>query len=139
MFQTGNVVTALILPAAAHGIIIAEGDVGARFYIIKEGEAVVTQGGKEVNRLFRADFFGERSLMHDEPRGASVTALTDMQLLVLDRDTFNAILGPMEKAMKHSKSNEVRLRGVQPGVGRAAVSQVAHLSSSDHPIAFLYK
>lgn len=77
---------------------------GSRFYIIKEGEAIVTKDGKEVNRLFRADFFGERALLRDEPRGATVTALTDMQLLVLDRHTFNAILGPMEQAMAQAKA-----------------------------------
>lgn len=45
---------------------------GDQFYIIKEGEAVVTQktdgGSKRINMLFKADFFGERALLTDEPR-----------------------------------------------------------------------
>lgn len=48
--------------------VVVQGDVGDRFYIIKEGEAVVFVDGKEVNRLFRADFFGEQALLKDEPR-----------------------------------------------------------------------
>lgn len=51
---------------------LLQGEVGDEFYIIKEGEAVVTQktdeGSKRINLLFKADFFGERSLLTDEPR-----------------------------------------------------------------------
>ena len=64
------------------------------------GEAAVTQGGKEVNRLFKADFFGERALLSNEPRGATVSAVQDTVCLTLDRDTFVEILGPMDSAMK---------------------------------------
>ena len=52
-----------------------QGDPGSLFYIIKEGEAVVMQstpqGQKKVNHLFKADFFGERALLSDEPRQAA--------------------------------------------------------------------
>ena len=45
---------------------------GNQFYIIKEGEAVVTQkspeGDQRINMLFKADFFGERALLTAEPR-----------------------------------------------------------------------
>lgn len=63
------------------------------------GEAAVTQGGKEVNRLFKADFFGEKALLSNEPRGATVVASQSTTCLVLDRDTFVEILGPLDKAM----------------------------------------
>lgn len=53
---------------AAGFTVITEGDVGNKFYIIKEGEATVLQEGREVNRLFRSDFFGEQALLKDEPR-----------------------------------------------------------------------
>lgn len=52
--------------------VITEGDKGDLFYIIKEGEAHVfqntQQGQRKVNHLFKADFFGERALLCDEPR-----------------------------------------------------------------------
>lgn len=67
---------------------------------ICSGEAVVTQGGKEVNRLFKADFFGERALLVNEPRGATVSASQQTVCLVLDRETFTEILGPLEKALQ---------------------------------------
>ena len=49
-----------------------QGETGDDFFIIKQGEAVVfqetEQGLRKVNHLFKADFFGERALLTDEPR-----------------------------------------------------------------------
>ncbi|GIL65139.1 hypothetical protein Vafri_18948 [Volvox africanus] len=87
--------------------VIVEGDVGDKFYIIKEGEAQVVQGEKEVNRLFRSDFFGEQALLQDEPRRATVRALSPLVCLSLDRRTFVAVLGPLQDIMAKEKSPEV--------------------------------
>jgi hypothetical protein len=52
--------------------VIHEGDPGNLFYIVKDGEAMVykkaPEGRKEINRLFKADFFGEKALLSDEAR-----------------------------------------------------------------------
>ncbi len=58
---------------AAHAdFACVQGEAGDQFYIVKEGEAVVyqstPQGVKIVNRLFKADYFGERALLTQEPR-----------------------------------------------------------------------
>lgn len=62
--------SALIIISGAK--VIMEGDKGDLFYIIKDGEAIVyqntPQGQRKVNHLFKADFFGERALLSDEPR-----------------------------------------------------------------------
>ncbi|KAK9810359.1 hypothetical protein WJX72_009382 [[Myrmecia] bisecta] len=91
--------------------VITQGDPGDLFYIIKEGEAVVYQstgnGMRKVNHLFKADFFGERALLCDEPRAASVEPLTKLVCLTLKRDRFVEILGPLEQIMAREKSNAV--------------------------------
>ncbi|KAK9842021.1 hypothetical protein WJX81_004559 [Elliptochloris bilobata] len=88
--------------------VINQGDPGDGFYIILEGEAVVYQntptGTHKVNHLFKADFFGERALLTDEPRAASVEPITRLVCLVLARDTFVSILGPLEALMAREKS-----------------------------------
>ena len=38
------------------------------------------------------DVFGELALLYNAPRAASITALTDCQLLSLDRSTFNHVV-----------------------------------------------
>jgi CRP-like cAMP-binding protein len=52
----------------------------------------------EVNKLFRADFFGERALLTDEPRGATVVVVGDTPLrcLTLTREVFTEYLGPLQ-------------------------------------------
>eukprot|EP00887_Chlorella_sp_A99_P002633 scaffold6.g2633.t1 len=119
-------------PAGA--IIVRQGDPGDLFYIIKDGEAVVLQdrpdpgGRRRVNQLFRADFFGERALLGDESRTATVearggarageqqglgpgggergrrAAVTPVTCLTLDRRTFVEVLGPLEQLMQREKS-----------------------------------
>lgn len=45
----------------------------------------------------KAQFFGERALLNREPRAATVT-ITSLyaKALVLDQESFNLILGPLE-------------------------------------------
>ncbi|KAG1669908.1 hypothetical protein FOA52_002434 [Chlamydomonas sp. UWO 241] len=92
---------------AAGMTIITEGDVGDKFYIVKEGEATVIQADKEVNRLFRSDFFGEQALLNDEPRKATVKAAANLTVLALDRQTFVNVLGPLQDIMAKEKSMDV--------------------------------
>jgi cGMP-dependent protein kinase 2 len=63
---------------------------------------------KKVNQLFRSDFFGEQALLSDIPRAATVEAAsTPLVVLALDRGTFTAVLGSLEKIMQREKSAEV--------------------------------
>ena len=81
-----------------------EGTYGNDFYIIEEGEVRVTKpsrGPVEVcRRLGPSDFFGERALLSTEKRAATVTAVKPTQLLVLDRESFLRLLGPLEGILR---------------------------------------
>lgn len=48
---------------------------------------------EELLRLKDQDYFGERALLTDEPRAASVAAVTPVECLVLERQDFCALLG----------------------------------------------
>jgi MFS family permease len=77
--------------------VIRQGDVGDRYYVIERGRLAAGQGGQHVRELERGDAFGEIALMRAVPRTATVTALTDVELQALDRDTFLlAITGTFE-------------------------------------------
>ena len=69
-----------------------EGSPGREFMVIIDGEASVTKGGEEVNRLGAGDFFGEIALVRHEPRSATVTAETPIRVLVITDRSFRTLL-----------------------------------------------
>ena len=78
---------------AADETIIRFGDPGESFYIVANGRlSVTTQRGVEVAVLGRGDYFGEMSLMTGEARSATVTALEDTELYVVDKASFERII-----------------------------------------------
>lgn len=69
-----------------------EGATGHEFYVILDGKATVTRGGKQVAVLGPGDSFGELSLLDRSPRNATVTADTDIDAVILGQREFNALL-----------------------------------------------
>ena len=73
-------------------VIAAEGEPGAGLFVIDEGEADVTIGGRKVNHLKAGDFFGEMALLDGGPRTATVTATTPITLYALTEWVFRGLL-----------------------------------------------
>ncbi len=71
--------------------IVAKGDKADAMYFISAGEVLVNIK-PEPQQLKPGDFFGEIALLKDTHRTATVTAVTECQLLVLKAGAFNRIL-----------------------------------------------
>jgi CRP-like cAMP-binding protein len=78
--------------ASAGDEITRQGDAGDEFFVVIKGDAVASVDGDQVGELRAGSFFGEIALIDGGERTATVTATTDMQLLVLDRHDFNEML-----------------------------------------------
>jgi CRP/FNR family cyclic AMP-dependent transcriptional regulator len=64
-------------------VLVKEGRRGNELFVIVEGEATVTRDGKDVATLGPGDYFGELAVLRPAPRTATVTATTDMELLIV--------------------------------------------------------
>jgi Cyclic nucleotide-binding domain len=80
--------TSLVPVSVAAGeVVIREGDVGDRFYIVAAGELEVV--GERLRVTARTgDHFGEIALLRDVPRTATVRAIVDSRLCALERGDF---------------------------------------------------
>jgi CRP-like cAMP-binding protein len=65
--------------------ILRQGFSGTGFYVILDGNAEVRIDGEQRAKLSRGDFFGELSILLDEPPSADVVAVTPLRCLVLAR------------------------------------------------------
>ncbi len=73
-------------------VLAQQGKTGWEFIFIVDGRARVEKDGKVVRRLSGGDFFGEVAMIDGEPRTASVTAESDMNLLIVHKRSFNHLL-----------------------------------------------
>ena len=74
---------------AAGGIVFTEGDPADDLYVIVGGTASVRKTGYgEVTRLGVDDWFGEVGLIEAAPRNATVSAVEDLDLLVISGTVF---------------------------------------------------
>ena len=66
-------------------IIVREGDDSREMYVINKGSVEITVGAEQlvIATLHKGDFFGEMSLLESLPRAASVRAVGETRLLVI--------------------------------------------------------
>jgi CRP-like cAMP-binding protein len=91
----------------AHTNIVIEGELSWGLYLIVEGLVGIFKTNKltgenyDIGQLRKGNFFGEMSLIDNNPRSATVKALTECDLLYISKDAFQALLN-------HSPATKVR-------------------------------
>jgi rhodanese-related sulfurtransferase len=99
-------------------VILEQGGVGDYYYLIKNGQCLLTRkpspNAKEIKlaQLANGDTFGEDSLLSGAPRNVTITALTDISLLRLDKKQFIALIKePSLKYIDYAQMQEVIAKG----------------------------
>lgn len=73
-------------------VLIRQGEAGREFFVIAEGRAKVSARGRRAKTVGPGVGVGELALLDQGPRSATVTAVTDMRLLVLDSRSFASLI-----------------------------------------------
>jgi len=103
-------------------IIIKEGDFGDSFYILHSGRVLVTKtiDGKQkdvAEYKLPGGYFGERAIVRDDKRAATCTAIEPSVCLMLKRDVFELLLGPLHELMERDeeKYKQADRKGIAEG------------------------
>jgi cGMP-dependent protein kinase len=119
--QTMKLVKAFVLQEYTKGQkVITQGEVGTCFFVISSGEVRVTIGDKVIRNMGKNAYFGERALLFDEPRTATIEVVTSTaELWSVEKTTFAEIVkGNMQQELMH------RIRLQDTGVVMKDLKQV---------------
>ena len=91
--------------------IVTKGEAGVGFYLILEGAVEVRSGGKSLSKLGPGQFFGEMSIIDNQPRSADVIAIENSRVLILSAWSFKTLISDNPKiALKMMQEFVRRLR-----------------------------
>jgi len=76
----------------AGGVIVREGEIGTRFFVIVSGSVGVVRDGQTVSKLGPGEFFGELSVLDRRPRNAQVVATGPTSCLALASWDLEAVI-----------------------------------------------
>lgn len=115
----------------AGSVIVGQDDPGDALFVLVEGKVKVVLFGKQgreiILRIFKApgDFFGEMSLLDDQPRSATVVAAERATLFVLSRAAFTAHVEAQPRtALRVLQEVSRRLRQADRVIGNLALLDV---------------
>lgn len=73
-------------------VLMREGERGREFFVLLSGTADVTKDGVFVRQLIPGDFCGEIALVSRQPRSATVTATTPVEVFVVTEQAFGGLM-----------------------------------------------
>ncbi|XP_072138120.1 cGMP-dependent protein kinase 2 [Mobula birostris] len=82
-------------------VVIQEGEPGNHLYVLADGTLEVMQNGKLLGQMHPGTAFGELAILYNCKRTATVKAVTESWIWVLDRQVFQSIM--METAQARNK------------------------------------
>jgi len=87
-------------------VIIEEGAEGDKFFVIKSGEVKWEIRSGDSGSRKPGEYFGERALIDNQKRAATITALTTTVCMELQKDDFQKLLGPLVDIMRKQIAQE---------------------------------
>jgi CRP/FNR family cyclic AMP-dependent transcriptional regulator len=82
-------------------VLLNQGEASTNMYILKEGQLRVTlnKGGRliELGFIYPGEMVGEMSFLDQEPRSATVKAITDCTLIEIPGEKFDELMKDLPK------------------------------------------
>ena len=94
--------------------LIHEGDASQEAFIVADGNAEIRIGDEVVRQTDVGEMIGDIGVLEKRPRTATVTAVTDMRLLVLNGRDLDWLFQDKRLAARVQENLERHLAGPQP-------------------------
>jgi len=99
-------------------VLTEEGSPGDEFFVVAEGMAEASIGGRKVGSIPAGSFFGEMSLLDEGPRTATVTAELPTRLVVINARDFGRVIDEVPAiSLKIMKGLASRIRSADQDWG----------------------
>lgn len=107
--QTNDLVRNFVLQKYKKGAaVITQGEMGTSLFVIQSGECQVLIGGVVKRTLSKNHYFGDRALLFDEPRSATIVVSSNKaELWSIDKANFIPLMGGK---MKEELEHRIRLQ-----------------------------
>lgn len=107
--QTDTVAKALASQVFSAGDkVVEQGEIGSAFYILAAGEVRVSISGKVIRNMGKNACFGERALIFDEPRSATIDVVSSTaEVWSLEKKVFSVIV---QGKMLHQLCERIKLQ-----------------------------
>jgi CRP-like cAMP-binding protein len=89
LMAIASLCTPIDVPAGR--VLMTQGELGFECFFVLEGQAVVERNGAIIGQVVDGSLFGEIALLREPTRTATVTAASDMTLLVMNRSEFASL------------------------------------------------
>lgn len=93
--------------------LVTQGRAGRQAFLVISGEAEVRVDGEVVAQATAGDVIGEMALLDNCPRSATVTAITPLEVFVIDPREFGALISDPRTARWLATVMARRLRDVE--------------------------
>ena len=94
--------TPIAVPAGT--VLAQQGDQGAEFFVVIDGEIEVSQGGQVIAIRGAGSPLGEMALLESQPRTATLTAKTPVSTLVSGKREFDQLLFEVPKVSERLRA-----------------------------------
>jgi CRP-like cAMP-binding protein len=115
--------------------IVRQGEEGDAFYMITKGSVEVIEEGADgqqsiLVQMYEGQFFGELALIYNEPRNASVRAITNVSCMYLSKENFRGCLNDesfkevLEEVAYQRELYRERRKKIRAKKGKATVRRI---------------
>nr|API61677.1 egl-4 [Acrobeloides sp. NJ] len=112
--------------------IIQEGEPGDRLFVIAEGQAQVSREGQQLGVLGPGTVMGELAILYNCTRTASIQAISDMVLWVLDRSIFQMITMRLGMERHSQLMNFLQKASIFENLSEDRISKMADVMDQDY-------